>query len=144
MISDKESFNAQNRAIQTEIASFEQQSRDLSSSLLTKKEMSSRCAKMSKQVQQAKRELICRANEYQTLKEAAGNFVLWTGELRNRAELMESFDEKEEIRRGVRRLVGTLEGCERKDVRAICAPLKVLLNGGQEKRRTLLESLLDG
>ena len=140
MISEKETFNARNQAIQTAIASFEQQSRDLSSSLLTKKKMSSRCAELSKQAQQAKRELICRANEYQTLKEAAGDFVLWTGELQNRAELMESFDEREEIRRGVSKLVGALEGCERKEVRAICAPLRVLVDGGQEEKvRMLLE-----
>ena len=100
--------------------------------------MSSRCAELSKQAQQAKRELICRANEYQTLKEAAGGFVLWTGELQNRAELMESFDEREEIRRGVRKLVGALEGCERKEVRAICAPLRVLVDGEQEEQVRML------
>ena len=91
--------------------------------------MSSRCAEMSKQVQQAKRELICRANEYQTLKEAAGDFLSWTEELQNRAELMESFDEKEEIRRGVRKLVGALERCEREEVRGICVPLRRMLLG---------------
>ena len=53
---------------------------------------------------------------------------------------MESFDEREEIRRGVKRLIGTLEGCERKAVRAICAPLKALVDGGQEEKvRMLLE-----
>lgn len=82
---------------------------------------------MSKQVQQAEKELTYRANEYQTLKEAAGDFLSWTEELRNRAELMESFDEREEIGRGVRRLVGTLERCEREEVKRICAPLKLML-----------------
>ena len=145
LISEKESFNAQNQAIQTEIASFEQQSRDLTSSLLNKITMSFRCAGLSKQVQQAKRELICRANEYQTLKEAAGGFLSWSDELQNRAELMESFDEREEIRRGVRRLVGALERCEREEVRAICAPLRVLVDERQEEKgRMLLEGLLDG
>ena len=145
LISEKESFNAQNQAIQTEIASFEQQSRDLTSSLLNKITMSFRCAGLSKQVQQAKRELICRENEYQTLKEAAGGFLSWTDELQNRAELMESFDEREEIRRGVRRLVGALERCEREEVRAICAPLRVLVDERQEEKgRMLLEGLLDG
>ena len=138
MITEKESCYTRNEAIQTAIASFEQQSRDLSSSLLTNKEMSSRCAELSKQAQQAKRELICRANEYQTLKEAAGGFVLWTGELQNRAELMESFDEREEIRRGVRKLVRALEGCERKEVRAICAPLRVLVDGEQDEQVRML------
>ena len=73
LISEKESCYTRNEAIQTAIASFERQSRDLSSSLLTKKEMSSRCAELSKLAQQAKRELICRANEYQTLKKAPGD-----------------------------------------------------------------------
>ena len=145
LINEKESFNAQNQAIQTEIASFEQQSRDLTSSLLTRKRMSSRCAGLSKQVQHAKRELIYRANEYQTLKEAAGDFLSWTEELQNRAELMDSFDEREEIGRGVRRLVGALERCEREEVRVICAPLRVLVDGGkEEKGRMLLKGLLDG
>ena len=82
---------------------------------------------MSKQIQQAKKELICSANEYQTLKEAAGDLLSWTEELQNRAELMESFDEREEIERGVRRLVGALERCEREEVKRICAPLKLML-----------------
>ena len=127
LIKEKESFNAQNQLIQTQVASFEQQSRDLKSSLATKTKMSSRCVKMSKQVQKAKKELICRANEYQTLKEAAGGFLSWTEELQNRAELMENFDEREEIERGVKKLVGALERCEREEVRGICAPLRRML-----------------
>ena len=127
LIKEKESFDAQNLLIQTQVASFEQQSRDLKSSLATKTKMSSRCVKMSKQVQQAKKELICRANEYQTLKEAAGGFLSWTEELQNRAELMENFDEREEIERGARKLVGALERCEREEVKVICAPLRRML-----------------
>lgn len=141
LINEKASVAARTRTLQSEIASIEQQRRDLESSLQAKKELSFRCDELSKQAQQSKKELGCRANEYQTLKEAASHFSLWTEELRNRAELMEDFEEGDEIKSGVLRLVGDLERCEREEVRRLGGPLSALIK--REKEASNME-LLDG
>ena len=132
LINEKESVNSRNQTLQIEIAACDKESRELQSALKAKRSLSTRCGKMSEQAQRSKTELACRAMEYQNLKEAAGQFLLWAERLQSRAELMESFDEEEDISRGLLRLVGDLERCESEEVRKIYSPLKALLEHKKE------------
>ncbi len=134
------SANLEHQTLRTEIASLQAQNQDLETVLETNKKLSAQCGKAAEQVRRSERRLVCKANDYQALKEAAGNLLLWTETLQSRAEVMEDFDDGAHLGEMALRLVDDLSKCKRNDVNEICQPLQTLLLG--EKHGSDGQSLL--
>ncbi|KAL2048257.1 hypothetical protein N7G274_000168 [Stereocaulon virgatum] len=134
LIKQRSRVNTEFEAVKSEISSLEKQNIELEAALQGNKKLSTRCGKLTQQAKFSKKELVCKADEYQALKEAAGSFLLWSETLQHRAELMEDFDDGEHLDQMALRLVDDLAKCKQREVNAICQPLQALLLGGRSAR----------
>ena len=134
LVNQKSRVNTEFEAVKTEISTLEKQHKELEAALHGNKKLSTRCGKLTQQAKISKKELVCKANDYQALKEAAGSFLLWSETLQHRAELMEDFDDGEHLDQKVLGLVDHLAKCKQREVNAICQPLQALLLGGRSGR----------
>ena len=131
LVSQKNRINLEHEAVKIEIFSLEEQKKELEVVLQGHKELSTQCGKLTEHAKHSKKELVCKANDYQALKEAAGSFLLWTEALQHRAELLEDFDDGDHLGQIALRLVDDLSKCKQQEVNAICQPLQALLLDGK-------------
>ena len=97
LVSQRNRVNLEHEVVKTKIFSLEVQNKELEAVLQGHKKLSTRCGKLTEQAKLSKKELECKANDYQALKEAAGSFLLWTEALQHRAELLEDFDDGDHL-----------------------------------------------
>lgn len=129
--SKKAVIESEQRTVEAKLEALKEQNETLQDDLSTSKGYQARCEHITNQLEHTNTRLKGKIIDNQVLKEASSKFVLWTTQLKSRAELMEDVDDSRDFDRMVKRLIEDLMVCRASEVVRICRPLRKLLSNAE-------------